>query len=372
MAQLTANWIKQNFPGYAGWNDSASILADYKSTGGSGKTGPNSPPVGSRPSSGSSTGSSGLNAQAELDLLNQVARQVIALEDQYANLPGISLTNEEMDTFLQKAIDQVTPYYEQRRKEIESGIKEGKIRTAEDLLINLREADLQIATELKGFDIDQAETEEEFVNTLANVTAKEGEDLELNRLQWMRRVDEARSSQVESGTLTSGIGREQISNLQAERDLFRQSIERSAQFSKDSLERGKKYDLQRIQIARENAEKKRLMTIGTQEDFINKQSQLARDAGINPNASNLDILRARSERNVSVANPEDLTQLEEQRSQGIESRKLSLQQEELDARNIQREAEEKRIASELAKKQREQQARLNSLRSQGINVQYNV
>ena len=33
----SVGWIKANYPGYAGWNDSAAILADYKATGGAGK-----------------------------------------------------------------------------------------------------------------------------------------------------------------------------------------------------------------------------------------------------------------------------------------------------------------------------------------------
>lgn len=35
-----AGWIKANFPGYAGWNDSAAIEADFRDTGGRGKEGP--------------------------------------------------------------------------------------------------------------------------------------------------------------------------------------------------------------------------------------------------------------------------------------------------------------------------------------------
>lgn len=37
--QKNAGWIKSNFPGYAGWNDPASIEADFRATGGSGKEG---------------------------------------------------------------------------------------------------------------------------------------------------------------------------------------------------------------------------------------------------------------------------------------------------------------------------------------------
>lgn len=35
-----ANWIKQNYSGYSGWNDNAAIMADFNATRGAGKGGP--------------------------------------------------------------------------------------------------------------------------------------------------------------------------------------------------------------------------------------------------------------------------------------------------------------------------------------------
>lgn len=40
MPALNANQIKQAYEGYAGWNDPAAIMADFRATGGSGKGGP--------------------------------------------------------------------------------------------------------------------------------------------------------------------------------------------------------------------------------------------------------------------------------------------------------------------------------------------
>ena len=49
---LSADQIKSQYSGYAGWNDPAAIVADYNATGGAGKGGPAS-------SGGYSGGSSG-------------------------------------------------------------------------------------------------------------------------------------------------------------------------------------------------------------------------------------------------------------------------------------------------------------------------
>lgn len=51
MAEPTVDWIKANYKGYAGWSDPASILADFRATGGAGKD-----PV--NQSSGQSSGAS--------------------------------------------------------------------------------------------------------------------------------------------------------------------------------------------------------------------------------------------------------------------------------------------------------------------------
>lgn len=48
--------------------------------------------------------------------------------------------------------------------------------------------------------------------------------------------------------------------------------------------------------------------------------------------------------------PEALTDIEEQRKQAVESRKLALQQEELDIRAVRREAERQRAQLEAMKK----------------------
>ena len=48
-----ANSIKANFPGYSSWNDAASIVADYRATGGQGKGGVSNPSTGNTTTSGS-------------------------------------------------------------------------------------------------------------------------------------------------------------------------------------------------------------------------------------------------------------------------------------------------------------------------------
>jgi hypothetical protein len=143
--------------------------------------------------------------QTKVWLVDKTANEIIKLEDKLANIPGVSLSQKELDAFLSKAIDQVTPYYNKKRTEIETGIKEGKIRAAEDILTDIRRIQEEIGTTLKKFDIDQAQTEEEFVNTLADITASKDEDIATKRYVWGERIKESKQKQVQTGMLTSGI-----------------------------------------------------------------------------------------------------------------------------------------------------------------------
>jgi hypothetical protein len=66
--------------------------------------------------------------------------------------------------------------------------------------------------------------------------------------------------------------------------------------------------------------------------------------------SETELARQRAERNITVYRPEALTDIEEERSKGIESRKLTLQQEEIAARERREAAERQKIMTERAKK----------------------
>ena len=66
---MDANTIKQQFPGYSGWNDPAAILADFKATGGAGKGGQ------AQTAPGATAGASGGDVTA-------IARQMLGFQQE--------------------------------------------------------------------------------------------------------------------------------------------------------------------------------------------------------------------------------------------------------------------------------------------------
>jgi len=78
----SSEWVKANYPGYAGWNDPASIVADYMATGGSGKEGAG----GAAPGGGAGVPTmqdfSGIVSQAQKMYQEAAAPQAAALEAQ--------------------------------------------------------------------------------------------------------------------------------------------------------------------------------------------------------------------------------------------------------------------------------------------------
>jgi len=265
-------------------------------------------------------------------LADQTAKAIIELEDKLQSIPNVSLTTEEMDAFLQKAIEQVTPYYEKKKKEIEAGIREGKIRTAEDVLSEIRKVNEEVNLLLKKYDIEEAQTEEEFINTLADITATKEEDLALKRADWKQRIDQAKMGQVQAGILTSGIGKSRIKDLLERKALEESAIERRAATKEEKLRTAKKYDLQRITLARQAAEQERIRRIGTPEQVAKTTAAARATIGLKEGEalpSEVEIERMRAERNITPRRPEELSRLEEERKRAIESRKQELQAEEL-------------------------------------------
>lgn len=294
----------------------------------------------------------GLSSQSDAMLEQQLAEQLIDLDVRLSNLQ-VSLTDAEKDAYLKKAMEQVKPYYEQKRKEIEAGIKEGKIRTAEDLLMTIREVTQTVEGEMAKLDVTKAQTEEEFVNTLAAMTAQEGEDLEVSRLNWMERVDNEKQNQVQSGMLTSGIGQKEVNDLQYRKNLEQSSIQRKADEKQTALETNQKYDLERIALARKAQEQKRLRMVGTSSEEAATKTALAQTAGLDENnlISEVEMQRRRAERGISpVYNSGALNDLNEEEKRAIESRKLALQDDELAVRKQTAYSEAARAKAEATKK----------------------
>ncbi|MCR4330015.1 MAG: hypothetical protein NUV65_05745 [Candidatus Roizmanbacteria bacterium] len=284
-------------------------------------------------------------------LLDEVSNTIIELEDKLFSL-GVSISQEEADAFLQKAIEQVTPYYETKKTEIEAGIKEGNVQAAENVLVDIRRIKEEIGTTLQKLDIDQAQTEEEFVNTLANITSTKDEDIATKQYTWGERIKELKQTQVQTGVLTSGIGKQEVGGFQDRQQAELASVERSAGAAQTRLETGQKFDIERIALARKTVQTQRERQLGTQtqEDATTSGALGTLGlTGMDQLGSEAELQRQRAERNTQIYKPTALTDLGEEKSQAIESRKLTLQGETLDAKQQQEAAQRSKILSEISK-----------------------
>lgn len=256
-------------------------------------------------------------------LSNEIISYINELEEYMQQFP-LDFTQAEMDNFLQRAIEEVTPYYEKKKAEIEAGIREGRLRGAEDVLMEIRAVKDDLATELKELDIRQAQTEEEFVNTLADITASKDEDLETKKYEWQQRVDAVKTGQVQSGTLTSGVGKKYVQELLGREQAEKAAVERKAEQEALEAETAKKYDLQAISLAREAAEKERVRRLGTAE-----QEEATTGAalstlgltGLEQLPSETEIARRRGEYTGRLYSSEDLSDWEEERKRMIEAQR---------------------------------------------------
>ncbi|KXB08712.1 hypothetical protein AKJ59_00590 [candidate division MSBL1 archaeon SCGC-AAA385M02] len=272
MAEINSlkDLILAGWGGYEGWGETEA-LADFRATGGVGKKDPS---VAMRlyPNEVSPE----LSTAA---LEEEIANIVIELDEKLSEIP-IVLTDEEKEQFLQDAIDQITPYYDEKKEEIEAGIKEGEIRTAEDILSEIRKVRQDTEQQLKKYKVWEAETEEEFVNTMADITATEEEDLEMKRADWRDRVRETRRGQIETGVLTSGIGRKRIGEMQERKRMETGAIQRRAGQARTEAETAKKYDVKKITLAREAAKSEAERLIGTEKEQRQTIAKMAEQMGL--------------------------------------------------------------------------------------------
>jgi len=337
--------ISAGYGGYEGWSD-ASASEDFRATGGQGKW---------DPSVASRLGLD-LTADASENLVQEIINVINGYEDQLANLGVPALTDTEMDAFLQKAIEQVKPYYEKKRTEIEAGIKEGKVQSAEELLIEMREVRTNIEEQLAKFDLSKAQTEDELANTLAEITAGKEESLEQKTLDWRDRIKVSKEGQVKTGVLTSGIGRKDVAELTERGEIEKANVERAAATREKAVETRAEYSIESIKLAREGAQRERVRRLGTaEEEAATEASALGTlgydEAGDLP--STAELAQSRAERNISVYKPEALTDLTEEEKRAIESRKLTLQEETLAQKKEKELAQRRKIEASVAKKQRE-------------------
>jgi hypothetical protein len=206
----------------------------------------------------------------------EIEKQILALDRQLDELPSQLLDEEERETLLNKAISQVQVWYDDKSADMESGLREGKIQSAEDQIVFLRETEQEISEQLAEYDLAESENEEEFINRISALTARTEDEVASKTVQWRDRIENLKFEQVQKNTLTSGgagIERRKLEEKgTAEVDALK---ERSAEEA-TSLETSKKYNLEQIKLARESSQKRRIQSIGTPEE-TEAQKAAARD-----------------------------------------------------------------------------------------------
>ena len=246
-------------------------------------------------------------------IIDAISKEMVELDRQIDELtPYLSLTDEEKQAFLNKAIEQITPYYERKTAELEASLKEGKVRTAEDILTNIRQIDEETKAELQRFDLSQAETEEDFLNKLADITSTKDEDIAVKREDYRQRIETLKANQIQSGTLTSGIGAKKRAEQERLKAMEEAIVQRKAEADTTAVESAKKFTIDQISLARQAAEQQRIRKIGTPAEVASTQAQALQTAGlqdISQLKSPEELARQRAERGINPSY--DNTQLRE-------------------------------------------------------------
>lgn len=292
---------------------------------------------------------------AAAPLIESISKEMVALDRQIDELtPYLSLTDEEKQGFLDKALQEITPYYDRKKAELEASLQEGKVRTAEDILTNMRAIEEETKVALEKFDLTRAETEEDFLNQLADVMTSKGETLSAKREEYRQRLENLKAGQVQQGTLTSGIGAKQRAEQENLKAMEEAEIERRAATQQTALETGKKYNIETIQLARRAAEEERVRKIGGQtEADLTKQKAMGTlgISGYEQLKSPEELARARAERGVSpLYDQTALTDLESEKIRARQSTAQELQADELARRDVEYGAQIRKIEAERARK----------------------
>lgn len=240
---------------------------------------------------------------ASAPIIEAISKEMVALDRQIDELsPYLSLTDEEKQAFLNKAIEQITPYYERKTAEVEAALKEGKVRTAEDILTNIRQIDEETKAELARFDLTQAETEEDFINRLSDITSTRDEEIAVKREDFRQRIETLKANQIQSGTLTSGIGAKKRAEQERLKQMEESIIQRKTEADITSLESAKKFTIDQVALARQAAEQQRIRKIGTPSEVASTQAEAMKTLGItDPTqlASPEELARKRAERGIN-------------------------------------------------------------------------
>lgn len=296
-----------------------------------------------------------LQADPTYQLVKTISNQVVELDRQIEELtPYLSLTDQEKQAFLDKAIEQITPYYNRKQAEIEAGIKEGKVRTAEDILTNIRTTEEETKAELAGFDLTTAQTEEDFLNKIANITSTKDEDIAVKREDYRQRLENMKVQQIQQGTLTSGIGAKKRAEQESAKALEESIIQRRAEASTIEAETAKTQTIDQYALARQAAEQQRIRKIGTPAEVASTQAQAMQTAGITDITqlkSPEELARLRAERGIQpIYDQTQLPELQAEKQKAGIATQQELQADELARREAEYGAQITKIKAEQAKK----------------------
>ena len=280
-----------------------------------------------------------------------IKNELVALDRQLHSLGPLSLSDEEIETFLNKAIQEVQPYYDRKSEEINTQLAEGKIRTAEDQLFYIQNVEQEIGELFQHYDLSTAQTEEEFANRLGALTSRTEDEIESKTYDWKQRIEDVKFNQIQQGIFSSGIGGEKRQELAERKETEVGNIQQRSQEQQTELDTARKYDIENIRLARESAQQRRIQQIGTPEETERlKQDAMSLTGGpIGPQA---DLARQRAERGIApIYNTQALTDLEEERRGRVLSRHQELQDTEKAIRDETFNKQREQILAERAKKQ---------------------
>jgi hypothetical protein len=288
-------------------------------------------------------------------VVQEISKQVVELDRQIDELtPYLSLTDQEKQAFLDKAIEQITPYYERKKGEIEASLKEGKVQTAEDILTNIKQVEEETRAELESFDLTTAETEEDFLNKLADITTSKDEDIAVKREDYRQRLENMKVEQIQGGTLTSGIGAKKRAEQERLKALEESIVQRKAEANTAALETAKKYTIDQVALARKAAEEQRIRKIGTPAEVASTTASALETIGlsdINQLQSPQELARLRAERGITPSyDSTQLTELEAEKQKAGIATQQELQADELARREATYGASITKIKAEQAKK----------------------
>ena len=301
-----------------------------------------------------------IQAKPEHQIIKTLTKQLIEMDKQIQELtPHLALTDEEKDAFFESAIAQIEPWYQEKVARIEESAAEGKIQTAEDTLLMMRDVEEESTNLLARWDLTRAETEEEFIDNISELTSRVGDDLTEKRLQWGQRLENVKLGQIQKGIFSSGIGAKKRAVEEQLKETELGSIERRGEEERISLERGQKYNLQQIQLSRQAAEQDRIRRIGTPEAAGELAGQARETLGLGAGeqlGGQAQIESSRVQRGISpiyAGGAQQLRDLEEDRGTRVLSRRGELIAGEEAIRKETWGAQLDKINAEQAKKARQ-------------------